>query len=66
MNMKIVVDSSANLPALEGVPFASVPLKIVNDQREYTDDAHLDVEAMVEELSAYKGRTGTACPSVGE
>lgn len=66
MDMKIVVDSSANLPALEGVPFASVPLKIVNDQREYTDDAHLDVEAMVEELSAYKGRTGTACPSVGE
>ena len=66
MDMKIVVDSSANLPRLEGVSFTAVPLKIVNDQREYTDDEQLDVEAMVEDLSQYKGRTGTACPSVGE
>lgn len=66
MDMKIVVDSSANLSRLEGANFAAVPLKIVNDQREYTDDEHLDVEAMVEELSQYRGRTGTACPSVGE
>lgn len=66
MDMKIVVDSSANLPWLEGANFAAVPLKIVNDQREYTDDERLDVGAMVEDLSRYKGRTGTACPSVGE
>lgn len=66
MNIKIVVDSSSNMLSLEGVPFEVVPLKIVNEQREYVDDAGLDVPGMVEELSAYKGKTGTSCPNVSE
>lgn len=66
MDIRIVVDSSANMLSLEGVPFRVVPLKIVNDQREYVDDASLDVPEMVGELSAYKGKTGTSCPNVGE
>lgn len=66
MNVKIVADSSANLPALAGVSYASVPLKIVTDEKEYVDDASLNTEQMVCELEAYKGRSGTACPSVGD
>ena len=66
MNVKIVADSSANLPALAGIAYASVPLKIVTDEKEYVDDASLNVEQMVCELEEYKGRSGTSCPSVGD
>ena len=66
MNVKIVADSSANLPALTGIAYASVPLKIVTDEKEYVDDASLNVEQMVCELEEYKGRSGTSCPSVGD
>ena len=66
MKVKIVTDSAANMAALEGVAFESVPLKIITDCKEYVDDAGLDVEMMVDDLSAYKGRSGTACPGVGE
>ena len=44
MNIKIVADSSANLPALAGIDYASVPLKIVTDEKEYVDDANLNTE----------------------
>ena len=66
MGYKIVSDSSSNLPGLEGVAYASVPLKIVTAEKEYVDDAGLDTALMMKELAAYKGRSGTACPSVGE
>ena len=66
MNVKIVADSSANLPKLSGVDYASVPLKIVTDEKEYVDDETLDTAVMVAELEAYKGRSGTSCPNVGE
>ena len=66
MDIKIVADSSANLPSLAGISYVSVPLKIVTDEKEYVDDAALNTEQMVCELEAYKGRSGTACPSVGD
>lgn len=66
MNYKIVADSSCNLLSFPGVDFASVPLKIVTDAKEYVDDEKLDCALMLEELAAYKGRSGTACPNVGE
>lgn len=66
MNMKIVADSSANLLTFEGVPYASVPLKIVTDEKEYVDDLNLNTTHMLEELAAYKGRSGTSCPNVGD
>lgn len=66
MKVKIITDSASNLVSLEGVAFESVPLKIITDVKEYVDDSKLDVEMMVEDLSAYKGRSGTACPGVGE
>ena len=66
MNYKIVADSSANLLAFGGIPFASVPLKIVTSAKEYTDDASLDTGAMLSDLAAYKGKSGTSCPNVAE
>ena len=56
MKYQIAMDSSANLLSMEGVPFASVPLKIVTDQREFVDEPGLNLDAMLEYLAAYKGR----------
>lgn len=66
MKCKIVADSSANLLALDGIDFQNVPLKIVTDNKEYTDNATLDVRSMVEDMLSYKGRSGTSCPNIGE
>lgn len=62
----VAADSSANLLRAEGVDFASVPLKIQAGEREYVDDAALDVAGMLAELREYKGKSGTACPGVGD
>ncbi len=66
MKRKIVADSSSNIYALEGVDYASAALVISTDEKEYKDDINLDVRQMVDELKAYKGRSRTACPGVGE
>ena len=66
MSYKIAMDSSSNILDMAGVDFASVPLKIVTDEREFTDDEALDLDGMLDYLSAYKGRSGTSCPNVGE
>lgn len=65
MRFRIVADSSANVFALPGVNFTTVPMKIVA-QKEYVDDVNLDVAAMVADLQAYKGKSGSSCPNVGE
>ena len=64
MKYRIVADSSANLHTEGDV--VNVPLKIVTDEKEYTDDQHLDTMQMLLELSDYDGRSGTSCPSVGD
>lgn len=66
MKIKIVADSSADVLALSNVSFASAPLKIVTDNKEYIDNADLDVAAMLSELKSYKGKSHTSCPSTGE
>lgn len=66
MSIKIVSDSSANMYHLDGVNFESADMVISTDEKEYRDNEHLNVEQMVEELASYKGRSGTACPGVGE
>lgn len=63
---KIVADSSADTLTLTGVDFASAPLTIVTDGREYVDDAALNVAEMTENLLKYNGRSSTACPGVGD
>lgn len=66
MKVKIISDSSSNIYAMDGVDFASVPLRIVTNEKEYVDNTDLDIDAMVSDLSSYKGRSGTACPGVGD
>ena len=63
---RIVVDSSASMYKLDGVDFASVPLKIVTDEREYLDDGTLDAVEMATALRTYKGKTSTSCPNIGD
>lgn len=66
MDIKIVADSSSNLHRLAGNAVTTVPLKILTDEREFCDDASLNVEEMVCYMQHYTGRSGTSCPSVGE
>lgn len=61
--IKIVTDSSSDILTLDGVDFASAPLKIVTGERIYVDDSTLDVLQMVNDLADYKGRSGTSCPN---
>jgi len=65
MNYRIAVDSSAN-DSGQAFLSVSVPLKIVTDQREFIDDATLDLTDMLTYLETYKGRSGTSCPNVGD
>lgn len=66
MKFKIVSDSSSNILSFAGVPYTTVPLKIITNDREYIDDAALDVAGMVKDLRTVKGRTGTSCPNIYE
>ena len=65
-NYKIVADSGCDLTTLEGAHFEAAPLKIVIDEREYVDDATLDVAEMAETLLHYTGKSRTSCPNVGD
>ena len=49
MNYKLVADSSCNIISMENPHFASVPMK-VRAEKEYIDDASLNLAQMVEEL----------------
>ena len=66
MNFKIVSDSSADLRTLADVPFASAPLKISTDVKEYVDNENLNVIEMLSDLATYNGRSRSSCPSSGE
>ena len=65
-DVRIVADSSADLWELEGVATSFVPLRITTAEKEYVDDAALDVAGMTADLSHYKGKSGTSCPSMGD
>ena len=57
MSIKIVTDSSSDILTLNGVEFASAPLKIITADKEYVDDENLDVFEMVNDLHSYKGKS---------
>lgn len=65
MTYKIVADSSANVFHLDDTNFQCVPLKIITD-KEYIDNADLNVREMVDEVKKYKGRSGTSCPNIND
>ena len=66
MNYKIVSESSSNVLAMTGVDYTTVPLKIVAGDKEWVDDAQLDLADMVEGLKKHKGKSGSSCPNVQE
>ena len=61
MRYKIVSDSSSNVFRVEGVPYTTVPMKIIAGDKEYVDSETLDVRGMVDDLKAYKGKSGSSC-----
>ena len=61
--IKIVADSSCDLFSLQTVDFCSAPMKIITAEREFVDDASLDVNAMVNHLYKYKGKSKSSCPN---
>lgn len=60
---KIVADSSADLIELKNIDFASAALKINTDQKDFVDNASLDVKEMLTFLDTYKGKSKTSCPN---
>ena len=65
MTYKIVSDSSSNIFSITGTDYATVPMKVIA-AKEYIDTPHLDLQGMVEDLKAHKGKSGSSCPNVGE
>lgn len=61
--VRLVADSSADIYAIDGVEFATAPLKICTSEREFVDNEALDTEVMVKYLDGYKGRSTTSCPN---
>ncbi len=66
MSYKIVSDSSSNVFAMEGFDYTTVPMKVITSEKEYIDTPQLDVLGMVNDLKAYKGKSGSSCPNVQE
>ena len=65
MKYMIVSDSSSNVLSMGTPLYTTVPLKIVAE-KEYVDDASLDLAGMMEDLRNHKGKSGSSCPNVGE
>lgn len=66
MNFKIISDSSSNLLSWDKISYDTVPLKIISSEKEYIDNADLDVAGMVADLKTVKGVVKTSCPNTGE
>ena len=66
MRYQIVSDSSSNIFRLEGVSYTTVPMKIIAGEKEYIDTEALDVRSMVDDLKAYKGKSGSSCANAQE
>lgn len=65
-NRKIVADTSCDLFTLAGTAFACAPMKISTAEREFVDDASLDVREMVDYLDQYKGKSKSSCPNTAD
>ena len=66
MRYQIVSDSSSNIFRMEGVSYTTVPMKIIAGEKEYVDTEALDVRGMVDNLKAYKGKSGSSCANAQE
>ena len=64
MITRIISDSSCELFDSADGQFRTAPLTISTDERSFLDDANLNTREMLDYLSAHKGRSYTACPSI--
>ena len=55
-----------DIPTVEGVDLVLVPLKILLGDGEVTDDGSVPMAELQRQLDGAAGKTGTACPSVGD
>ena len=65
MSFRIVSDSSSNVLSMGDSNYTTVPLKIIAE-KEYIDDAALNLFGMMEDLRNHKGKSGSSCPNMGE
>ena len=67
MKYGIVVDSGCDLKEITStkgnIDFTRVPLTINVGEKSFSDDLSLDVKHFIDEVYAYKGKTGSAAPS---
>lgn len=67
---KIIADSSCDLTSLEHLNtnalYGRAPLRIIVGDTEYVDEPGLDTRAMMDAVYAFKGKTGSSCPSPEE
>ena len=61
--IKIVADSSCDLFELKHTEFETAPMKIITVEREFIDDASLDVNDMANFLYQFKGKSKSSCPN---
>lgn len=66
MKIKLVADSSANVKTIDNALYSTSAMRIVVGDKEFVDDDKVDVAAMQQALREHKGKTGSACPGVGE
>lgn len=62
--IRIVSDSSSNLPSLKGCDYHTVPLTVQVGDTEYPDVAGADPAAMFAQLHQDKATSSTSCPSL--
>lgn len=62
--IKLIADSSSDRPVIAGADVQYVPLVVSTDHDHFVDDDTLDISHMLHTLSAHRGRSYTACPSV--
>ncbi len=64
--IRIVIDSAANLVAEAGTDLGVAPLKVHTAEREFVDNADLDIPEMLAYMEQYKGRSQTSCPNASD
>ena len=64
--MKIVADSACDLFELKHADFASAPMQVITDEREFVDVRELDVNEMVLFMDQYKGKSKSSCPNTND
>ena len=64
--IKIVADSSCDLFTLSLADLSTAAMKILTNEQEFVDDPTLDINAMVDYLYEYKGKSKSSCPNTND